>query len=205
MFGMVAATGIRILANVDFKSNRNNLYIVAISIGAGMIPLVAPRWTQQMAHELHPLLECGILLDRDLGRAAEPLLQRRQGRRSRRGRSRESGRCALNADCRATYARSTPLWVCETCLTKEAWPSACSTTSRRASAPFRLANRVACRGRPAEPAGNGTLIFSSRPRWNLRTMQFEGPVLTYQVADLQCRDTSDREVIGGSVQDRGSE
>lgn len=62
MFGMVAATGIRILANVDFKTNRNNLYIVAISIGFGMIPLVAPRWTQQMAHSLHPLLESGILL-----------------------------------------------------------------------------------------------------------------------------------------------
>ena len=62
MFGMVAATGIRILANVDFKGNRYNLYIVAISIGAGMIPLVAPRWTQHMAHALHPLLESGILL-----------------------------------------------------------------------------------------------------------------------------------------------
>jgi uracil-xanthine permease len=62
MFGMVAATGIRILANVDFKTSRNNLYIVAISIGAGMIPLVAPRWTQQMVHSLHPLLESGILL-----------------------------------------------------------------------------------------------------------------------------------------------
>ncbi len=62
MFGMVAATGIRILANVDFKTSRNNLYIVAISIGAGMIPLVAPRWSQQMNHALHPLLESGILL-----------------------------------------------------------------------------------------------------------------------------------------------
>jgi NCS2 family nucleobase:cation symporter-2 len=62
MFGMVAATGIRILANVDFKTNRNNLYIVAISIGAGMIPLVAPRWAQHMAKSLHPLLESGILL-----------------------------------------------------------------------------------------------------------------------------------------------
>jgi uric acid transporter len=62
MFGMVAATGIRILANVDFKTGRNNLYIVAISIGVGMIPLVAPRWSQQMAHGLHPLLESGILL-----------------------------------------------------------------------------------------------------------------------------------------------
>jgi NCS2 family nucleobase:cation symporter-2 len=62
MFGMVAATGVRILANVDFKSDRNNLYIVAISVGAGLIPLVAPRWTQHMAHSLHPLLESGILL-----------------------------------------------------------------------------------------------------------------------------------------------
>ncbi len=62
MFGMVAATGIRILGNVDFKGNKNNLYIVAISLGAGLVPLVAPRWTQQMHHSLHPLLESGILL-----------------------------------------------------------------------------------------------------------------------------------------------
>ncbi len=62
MFGMVAATGIRILSNVDFKGNKNNLYIVAISLGAGLIPLVAPRWTQQMHNSLHPLLESGILL-----------------------------------------------------------------------------------------------------------------------------------------------
>jgi NCS2 family nucleobase:cation symporter-2 len=62
MFGMVAATGIRILSGVDFKNNRHNLYVVAVSIGFGMIPLVAPRWTQHMNHNLHPLLESGILL-----------------------------------------------------------------------------------------------------------------------------------------------
>ena len=62
MFGMVAATGIRILSTVDYKGNRNNLYIVALSIGFGLIPLVAPRWTQHMSHTLHPLLESGILL-----------------------------------------------------------------------------------------------------------------------------------------------
>ena len=62
MFGMVAATGIRILSAVDYQGNRNNLYIVALSIGFGLIPLVAPRWTQQMAHGMHPLLESGILL-----------------------------------------------------------------------------------------------------------------------------------------------
>ena len=62
MFGMVAATGIRILSKVDFQHNRNNAMIVAVSIGVGMIPLVAPRWSQQMPHALHPLLESGILL-----------------------------------------------------------------------------------------------------------------------------------------------
>ena len=62
MFGMVAATGIRILSTVDYKGNRNNLYIVALAIGFGLIPLVAPRWMQQTAHSLHPLLESGILL-----------------------------------------------------------------------------------------------------------------------------------------------
>ncbi len=42
MFGMVAATGIRILASgVDFAGNRHNLFIVAVSLGFGMIPLVA--------------------------------------------------------------------------------------------------------------------------------------------------------------------
>jgi len=59
---MVAATGIRILAAVDYRNNRHNLSIVAVSIGFGLIPLVAPRWTQHMAHSLHPLLESGILL-----------------------------------------------------------------------------------------------------------------------------------------------
>ncbi len=62
MFGMVAATGVRILANVDYKSNRNNLFIVAISIGVGMIPLIAPNFKQWMPHGIHPLIESGILL-----------------------------------------------------------------------------------------------------------------------------------------------
>jgi NCS2 family nucleobase:cation symporter-2 len=62
MFGMVAATGIRILANVDYKSNRNNLYVVAIAIGFGMIPLVAPTFFAKLPKELGPLLHSGILL-----------------------------------------------------------------------------------------------------------------------------------------------
>ena len=62
MFGMVAATGIRILASVDYKGNRNNLFIVAVSIGVGMIPLIAPRYLQWLPHGIHPLIESGILL-----------------------------------------------------------------------------------------------------------------------------------------------
>jgi NCS2 family nucleobase:cation symporter-2 len=62
MFGMVAATGIRILAGVDYKGNRNNLFIVAVSIGFGMIPLIAPNFKQWLPHAIHPLIESGILL-----------------------------------------------------------------------------------------------------------------------------------------------
>jgi len=62
MFGMVAATGIKILLAADLRNNRFNLYIVALSVGAGMIPMVAPRFFQQMPHALEPLLHSGILL-----------------------------------------------------------------------------------------------------------------------------------------------
>ncbi len=62
MFGMVAATGIRILGRVDFSQNRNNLFIIAVSLGFGMIPLIAPNFKQWMPHDLHPLIESGILL-----------------------------------------------------------------------------------------------------------------------------------------------
>jgi len=62
MFGMVAATGIRILASVDYARQKNNLFIVAISIGFGLIPLVAPQFFKAMPHALAPILESGILL-----------------------------------------------------------------------------------------------------------------------------------------------
>ena len=62
MFGMVAATGVRILGGVDFKINRFNAMIVAISVGVGLVPLIAPNFKQWMPHSLHPLIESGILL-----------------------------------------------------------------------------------------------------------------------------------------------
>jgi uric acid transporter len=62
MFGMVAATGIRILSAVDYQTSRNNLYVVAISIGFGMIPLVAPTFFAKLPAQLAPILNSGILL-----------------------------------------------------------------------------------------------------------------------------------------------
>lgn len=62
MFGMVAATGARILTAVDFRTNNFNLFVVAVSVGFGMIPLVAPNFFKNLPHTLHPLLESGILL-----------------------------------------------------------------------------------------------------------------------------------------------
>jgi uric acid transporter len=62
MFGMVAATGARILASVDFRTNRFNLFVVAISVGFGLIPLAAPGFFHNLPHDLQPLLESGILL-----------------------------------------------------------------------------------------------------------------------------------------------
>jgi uric acid transporter len=62
MFGMVCATGIRILGGVDYKRNHRSLFVVAISIGVGMIPLVAEHFFDQMPKVLDPLLHSGILL-----------------------------------------------------------------------------------------------------------------------------------------------
>lgn len=62
MFGMVAATGIKILMGANLGGNRNNLYVVAVSLGLGMIPLVSPTFFHAMPTALGPLLHSGILL-----------------------------------------------------------------------------------------------------------------------------------------------
>uniref|UniRef100_UPI0003747262 solute carrier family 23 protein n=1 Tax=Cupriavidus sp. UYPR2.512 TaxID=1080187 RepID=UPI0003747262 len=61
MFGMVTASGIKVLARVDFHNVRN-LYIVAISIALGMLPVVSPKIFSKLPHELAPILESPILL-----------------------------------------------------------------------------------------------------------------------------------------------
>ncbi len=62
MFGMVAATGVKILAKVDFAADRRNLYIVAVGLGVGMIPLVADRFFLQLPPLATRFFQNGILL-----------------------------------------------------------------------------------------------------------------------------------------------
>ena len=108
MFGMVAATGIRILSTVDYKGNRNNLYIVALAIGFGLIPLVAPRWTQQMTPSLHPLLDSGILLTAIAAVVLNLFFNGAKGDDGRGHRRRQDRRSALNASGRTPIHLATP-------------------------------------------------------------------------------------------------
>jgi NCS2 family nucleobase:cation symporter-2 len=62
MFGMVAANGIKVLSKVDFAKQQHNLFIVAVSIGLGLVPVVAPQFFAKLPPALSPLLNSGILL-----------------------------------------------------------------------------------------------------------------------------------------------
>jgi NCS2 family nucleobase:cation symporter-2 len=62
MFGMVAATGIKILATVDYVRQRNNVLIVAIAIGFGVIPIVSPNFFRIMPAELKPIFGDAIIM-----------------------------------------------------------------------------------------------------------------------------------------------
>ncbi|VTU15259.1 Uric acid transporter UacT [Variovorax sp. SRS16] len=62
MFGMVAATGVKILAKVDFTGDRRNLYIVALGVGVGLIPVVADRFFAQLPDLAVRFFQNGILI-----------------------------------------------------------------------------------------------------------------------------------------------
>jgi NCS2 family nucleobase:cation symporter-2 len=61
MFGMVAATGIQILASTGLRG-RGDLLVVAVSLGIGMIPLVSPTMFAHTATWAQPFLRSGITL-----------------------------------------------------------------------------------------------------------------------------------------------
>ncbi|HDR9101414.1 TPA: purine permease [Burkholderia vietnamiensis] len=62
MFGMVAANGIKVLSKVDFVNNTHNLFIVAVSVGMGLVPVVSPHFFSKLPPALAPILHSGILL-----------------------------------------------------------------------------------------------------------------------------------------------
>jgi NCS2 family nucleobase:cation symporter-2 len=62
MFGMVAATGIKILATVDYVKQPRSVLVIAISIGFGMIPIVSPKFFGVMPSVLNPIFGDGIIM-----------------------------------------------------------------------------------------------------------------------------------------------
>ncbi|MFF2195510.1 nucleobase:cation symporter-2 family protein [Streptomyces sp. NPDC058157] len=61
MFGMVATVGIQILAKVDLREERNAL-ILALSLGAAMLPAAVGPFFERMPTELRAVLGSGITL-----------------------------------------------------------------------------------------------------------------------------------------------
>ena len=59
MFGMVAASGIRSLAKVNFEGNGNAM-IVAVSLGVGLIPLAVPTFYHHFPSWAQLILHSGI-------------------------------------------------------------------------------------------------------------------------------------------------
>ena len=63
MFGMVAATGIRILAQVDYaRPGSRDALIIAVSLGLGLIPIVQPAFFRAVPDALQPIVKDPILL-----------------------------------------------------------------------------------------------------------------------------------------------
>lgn len=61
MFGMVAATGIKLLQEADIGDRRNQL-LVAVSIGLGMVPVVRPEFFAQLPQWMESITHSGIAL-----------------------------------------------------------------------------------------------------------------------------------------------
>lgn len=63
MFGMVAATGVRILGQVDFgRPGSRDALIVAVSLGIGLIPIAQPQFFKLVPEAWNPIVKDPILL-----------------------------------------------------------------------------------------------------------------------------------------------
>jgi NCS2 family nucleobase:cation symporter-2 len=93
LFGMVAASGVRILARADCTS-RDNLLVIGLSIAAGMIPMVAPGLFQFAPKWIAPFANSGITLTALSALLLNGLFNR--------------ARASLRADARVSGAESEP-------------------------------------------------------------------------------------------------
>ena len=62
MFGMVAANGIRTLAEIDFVANKKTLYVVALALSVGLIPTADPKFFDAFPPAVAGFLRNGVLL-----------------------------------------------------------------------------------------------------------------------------------------------
>lgn len=62
MFAMVAMMGVRILSTVDFEKNQGSVLVAAVSVGVGMIPMLAPGFFAHLPGWTSIITESGIIL-----------------------------------------------------------------------------------------------------------------------------------------------
>ena len=59
---MVAANGIRTLAEIDFVANKKSLYVVALALSIGLIPTADPKFFDAFPPAVAGFLRNGVLL-----------------------------------------------------------------------------------------------------------------------------------------------
>ena len=78
MFGMVAATGVQTLGQSDL-SDKKNLYVVALSLGVGLIPVVDPHFFDKLPPSISTFLHNGVVLGVATAIVLNLLLNRSRG------------------------------------------------------------------------------------------------------------------------------
>jgi NCS2 family nucleobase:cation symporter-2 len=76
MFGMVAASGVRTLGQVDFGPGNRNLYVVAVGLGVGLIPTADSRFFDSLPPAVAGFLHNGVMLGIVMAVALNFLLNR---------------------------------------------------------------------------------------------------------------------------------
>jgi len=62
MFGMVAASGVRTLGQVDFGPGNKNMYVVALGLGVGMVPMTDAHFFDALPPTAAGFLRNGVML-----------------------------------------------------------------------------------------------------------------------------------------------